>query len=328
MLDLTLVLPPGQVELDWTTVAFMSETSIAVGLCSDLKTGKRSLSLVRWEGGVLRPFAQTLGFDARARIHPASHGRILTICFYSCKPALYSADLSNSLRLPSQISTVSPSGNTVAFKARESWTVYRLSTGLELVRENDGNLRSVSDELVVFEDRGAMRIEKLDGTLLGKFSARRLCPDGAQILGRHRLYVDTCRRDPVITDFEGKELQKLRLPTRGCDHEPAAADDGRRLLFDCKSRKVSVLRSVGENALEIALVGNADLEFRNNRQQVLVVDTVTGATCFHWRRSFPMSDDLHLANVASISPSGEFVAIAVGKTLSIYHLPTVCETQP
>jgi hypothetical protein len=41
-----------------------------------------------------------------------------------------------------------------------------------------------------------------------------------------------------------------------------------------------------------------------------------------------MGAELHFANVASISPSGEFVAIAAEKTLSIYHLlPAVCETQ-
>ena len=65
----------------------------------------------------------------------------------------------------------------------------------------------------------------------------------------------------------------------------------------------------------------------DNRQEVQVVDTVTCGLCFDWRRSFAMGSELHFHNTASISPSGEFVAIAAEKTLSIYHLPAVCETR-
>jgi hypothetical protein len=327
-LDLTSLLPPGPAELDWTTLSFVSETSIAVGLCSKGKPDHCSLSLVRWEGGELRTSARTLAYDSRALIHPAGDGRVLTTCYYSCKTALYSADLSTSIHLPARISLVSPSGSMAASKARGSWTAYRLSDRLELVREGDRTLYSVSDELVVFDDLGTIRTETLDGTSLGAFRAAKLCPNGVQILDRHRLFVASCKREPPIVDFAGKELMKLHLPTRNCDNEPAPSAGGSRLLFDCKSRKVSTVRNVGEIALEIALVGNADLQPLNNRQQVVVVDTLTGATCFDWGRSFPMSDDLHFAKAASLSPSGEFVAIAAEKTLSIYHLPAVCGTQP
>ena len=58
-----------------------------------------------------------------------------------------------------------------------------------------------------------------------------------------------------------------------------------------------------------------------------MAETVTGASCFDWRRSFPMGEELHFFHVASISPSGEFVAIAAEKTLAIYRLPAVCEIQ-
>jgi len=112
-LDLSSLLPPGHAELSWTTIAFVSETSIAVGLCSEDKTIQCSLSLVRWEGGVLRPFAQTAMFSKGNSIHPASEGRVLTTS-YCCRPVLYSSDLSKSLRLPSSIFAVSPSGSTVA----------------------------------------------------------------------------------------------------------------------------------------------------------------------------------------------------------------------
>jgi hypothetical protein len=59
-----------------------------------------------------------------------------------------------------------------------------------------------------------------------------------------------------------------------------------------------------------------------NREDVQIFDTVTGKSCFNWHRSFPPTYDR--VRSAAISPSGEFVAIAVGNTLSIYRLPAEC----
>jgi len=314
-----------------------------VGLCSDIKADKCSLSLVRWQDGVLRPSAQMQEIDAESHIYPFSEGRVLTTCGFSCKPVLFSADLSTSLRLPLLINlpfsalVVSPSGSTVATKTRDSWTIYRLPSGLELaelelVRQGGGSLRAISDEVVVFEDGRRMRTETLEGKPLGSFAVKRedLCWNGVRILGHDRLYVDRCY--PVVADFEGRELLKLPRLKRFSGYQAIASADSRRLLFDQKSRKVSQLRIFGETAVEtafeIATLGNAGgLDQQDNRQEVRVADTVTGATCFDWRRSFPVGAGLHFADVASISPSGEFVAIAAGKTLSIYRLPAVCETQ-
>ncbi len=238
-LDLTSLLPHGPAELDWTTISFVSENSIAVGLCSKGKPDRCSLSLVGWEGGVLRSSAQTLAYEAHALIHPAKDGAILTTCYSSCKPALYSADLSKSIHLPSRISLVSPSGSKGASKARGSWTAYRLSDRLELLQEGDGILYSLSDDLAVFDVLGTIHTETLDGTSLGTFRGAKLCPNGVQILDRHRLFVASCLRYPPIVDFAGNQLLKLHLPTRNCDREPAPSADGSRLLFDCKSRKIS-----------------------------------------------------------------------------------------
>jgi hypothetical protein len=331
--ELESLLPPGHDELDWTTIAFVSENTIAVGLCSDMTADKCSLSLVRWQDGVLRRSAQTQEIDARSHIYPLSAGRVLTGCGFSCKPVLYSADLSTSLRLPLLINlpfsalVVSPSGNTIATKTRDSWTIYRLSTGLEVVRMGGGSLRAISDEVVVFQEGGKMRTETLEGKPLGSFKVKRedLCWNDVRILGPDRLYVDRCY--PVVTDFEGRELQKLPRLKRFAGYQAIASADSRRLLFDQKRREVSQLRIAGENALEIALLGNAGLDPQDNRQEVRVADTGTGATCFDWRRSFPKGAGLHFVDASSLSPSGEFVAIAAGKTLSIYHLPAVCETE-
>src|SRR5713101_849545 len=62
-LDLSTLLPSGQGKTTWTTIAFISESSIAVGLCHEVSAHKCSLSLVRRESGALRRFAQTTKLD-------------------------------------------------------------------------------------------------------------------------------------------------------------------------------------------------------------------------------------------------------------------------
>ena len=61
----------------------------------------------------------------------------------------------------------------------------------------------------------------------------------------------------------------------------------------------------------------------SNREVVRVSDAVTRKSCFDWLRSFPMT--LSRGRFATISPSGELVAITAENKLSIYRLPAVCE---
>jgi hypothetical protein len=324
-LDVFTLLPSSQGELAWTTIAFVSETSIAVGLCRQGDGNKCSLSLVRWQGGVLRPFAQTPKFSAGGSVHPASDGRILKTWIRSPQ-LLYSPDLSASLRLPPFIYLSSQSGRTVATITKGRWKIYHLSTTIEPIREGTGSLRSISDEVVVSQDGNIMRTETLEGKLLGSFSVKpeEKCYNNTQPLGDNKLYLSDCKSERIV-DFNGTEQLKLRPPKGCCDYDNSWSANGSRLLFDYTSRDVSVFRNVGEIALALGTLGAGVGEQWDNRQEVRVVDTVTGASCFDWRRSFPMEGELHFHNAASISPSGEFVAIAAGKTLSVYHLPAICE---
>jgi len=93
------------------------------------------------------------------------------------------------------------------------------------------------------------------------------------------------------------------------------------MLFDTPSYKASGLQNVLDNIRTITTLGMTGPEDAN-REEVRVVDTVTGKTCFDWHRSFPMTPNQ--VSSAAISPSGEFVAIATGNALSIYRLPAVC----
>ena len=85
--------------------------------------------------------------------------------------------------------------------------------------------------------------------------------------------------------------------------------DGKRLLFDHFDRKISVLRKTGEILVAVTTLGMGVGDEQDNREEVQVLDTVTGASCFDWKRRFPEGSEA-FPNDAAISPSGELVAIA------------------
>jgi hypothetical protein len=249
-LDLSSLLPRGQLNLEQTTIAFVSETSIAVRLCSKDKRTLRqaagaalprcSLSIINWENGVLRPTAHLPEFNSWAHVNPASDGRVLATCYaFGCSPVLYSADLSTSLRLTTPIFVVSPSGTTVAtitvggeeptakgFRPTHgAWKIYHLTSApgpispqavtLKPIRDGTGSLRSVSDDFVVIQDGTAMRTETLAGKVLGTFSVQPdyKCPNQVEPLSDNRLYLSDCKGERIV-DFQGNPQLTMHPPMR------------------------------------------------------------------------------------------------------------------
>jgi hypothetical protein len=264
--------------------------------------------------------ARTPWFDSGLSIHSASEGHILA--WNPWLPGvLYSADLSTAGDLP-RLRRVSWSGKTVAETARGSWKLYRLTDRLESLGGGTGDLRSISDEAVLIQDGKAMKTETLDGRRLGAFSVSdEVQGFHAALLGNNKLYLPDCRTTVRVVDFEGKTQLKIHQRGLCALGDVASSGDGRRLLFDVNDHKTSGLRHVLENIQAITsfgMVGPEDL----NREEVRVLDTVTGRTCFNWYRNFPMT--YSQVRSATISPSGELVAIVAEDKLSIYRLPAVC----
>lgn len=315
---------PTQGEFTWTTVAFVTETSVAVGRCrQDCSSKQSSLILVRSKEGDLRPSEQTQWFDSDLAIHPTSGGQILAGHDWLTTTVVYSADLSTVRDLSRHLSRFSASGRTVGEQARGSWKLYRLTDGLEPLREGAGDLRSVSDEVVVIQNGKAITAETIDGKRLGSFS---LSDDvsglHARLLGNSKLLLPDCRNTVAVVDFAGKRQLNIRQPGLCGLRDTTSSTDGRRILFDFVAHKTSGLRHMLENIQAIpsfGMVGPEDF----NREEVRVLDTVTGKSCFDWHRTFPMT--YSQIRSAAISPSGGFVAIAVGNTLSLYQLPLVCK---
>ena len=98
--------------------------------------------------------------------------------------------------------------------------------------------------------------------------------------------------------------------------------DGSRRLLDFSERKLPRFQQLLESLRTITTLGMSGPE-DSNREVVRVIDTVTRKSCFEWHRSFPMT--WNRGRFATISLSGEFVAITTENKLSIYRLPAVCE---
>jgi len=101
----------------------------------------------------------------------------------------------------------------------------------------------------------------------------------------------------------------------------SSSADGKRILLDFNDRAVSRPQHLFDDVQAFTTFGMIYPE-EVNREVVQVVDSATRKSCFDWHRIFPMTGSRRRS--AAISPSGEFVAIKVENTLSVYRLPSVC----
>jgi hypothetical protein len=103
--------------------------------------------------------------------------------------------------------------------------------------------------------------------------------------------------------------------------DSTSSADGRRTLLDFNDRDVSGSQHLLDSIRAVTTFGMIYPE-DVNREVVQVVDSATRKSCFEWRRTFPAT--LTRRRSAAISPSGEFVAIKVENTLSLYQVPSIC----
>jgi hypothetical protein len=212
----------------------------------------------------------------------------------------------------------------VAEQNSGNWTLYhfdpKADPKLVLIRQAARNLEATSDEVVVFHDEGVIRTETLQGKVLGTFEAKGYreleLGDGDKLL----LHDEKGFR---VVDFKGTEQLRLRVP-RGSGPYVffALSADGNKVLSDTFGR--SATAPVGwANIAAAAAIRALDVEWAPTHERVQVMDTVSGGSCFDLRRSFAEGSESGTHN-AALSPSGEFLAIAVEGVLSLYRLPAAC----
>lgn len=323
-IDLSQLLS-GVKEDNMASVAFVTDSSIAVGVCT-MYGLECQLSLLELKNEELRTVASTRDFRREVLNLHRAPGGILAVSMTG-SGYFYSADLS-SMHLVEHVRSISPSGQIVLQRTKDHWQLRRVDSFDKLIRGGQDELLAFSDQVVVLRPKNALQIETIDGKIIGRFRipGESKCPAHVHILGSDRLHVGDCKGFRIV-DFNGDTKLRLRgaggWPANPIGFEPASAD-GKRFLSVNFDRKVSFLRHAGEILIAITTLGMGVSDEVDNREQIRVVDTTDGSVCFDRLRSLPTAGTGAFENIAAISPSGELIAIVTDRYLSVYRLPATC----
>jgi hypothetical protein len=238
---------------------------------------------------------------------------------------LYSKDLTTSERITaSALQDPSRGSDTIVAYNLNYWRVYGLTPHINLVREGDGEIQSVLDDIVVFRTDDLINIEKLAGGRVGSVPVSRKSKHSrvGELAGKNRLYVDIFGEERII-NLNGTQSQRIHPPQGWGLRSHSWSSDGGRMLFDNYTRTVSVLQKATETFVAWATLGLGAPPEESNGEIIRVVDTTTGNTCFSWDSpgKFIGREGQHNAD---ISPNGREVAVMTSDSLTIYAVPTWC----
>ncbi len=304
-IDLSLLEPQETTTSTQGTVAFLANQTLAVSVCSSVGCNLATFDLT---DGTPRQIAQMNKVESYRAIHRASDGGVLLTSVRRGKEngAVHlSRDLTNSQWSP---------------------TATGISATGEKIPQGSGRLLAHSANAAAYLDQGTVRIQGIDGKLLGSFVAGRpkdkFIPI-ALFLGTDRLWFQK-DGSPKILDFNGKVILKLDRPD-GWGNRIGKSDDGTRLMYDRFTRHVGLAQTIMEGALVLPTMGMSTDGDVPNGEMVSVIDTVSGKTCFEWNGKDKL---LSIGGYhADINPSGRLVAIMTQGTLAIYRLPDSCTSK-
>jgi hypothetical protein len=327
-LDIQQLLAPGEKNVTGSTLSFLSDKTLAIGGCGQERKHCKLLILALNDRG-FHPIAETDNYLYGGSLFRSPDGGVISDrnagAFRTA--SLYSPDLhqvhplSNTTLSPHLISQ---SGKTFGQQfGRNRWEIYRTSASPERIRAGAGELLSVSDEAVVYQEQSAIRIDETNGTHLGSFLAKPAskCVTSAQIIGDTRVWVNSCGEE-AICDFNGKIAARIRKPD-GWGIRLGQSSEGSRVLYDRYTRKVSLTRRISEDAVAVGTLGLGVANEESNGELVRVIDMNSGNICFEWHQSNGTAEEGFYH--ADISPSGRSVAIITRTSLAIYELPLKCK---
>ena len=308
------------------TVAFVSEDLIVVGRHPG-ETGNFSgtLTAVQWRDGKLG-FLKTRSISKYrsfvSGLFPVGSGRFISSL--EQPPELLSADLSTITEIQTKFVIPPVGGGNVAGDSHgfEHWNIYRIAPTRDLLRQGTGELLSLSKDLLVVRVNNEIQIERMTGQPLGSFAVppRSTCYAKALLLGPNRLYLNGCGSGRVV-DFSGKTTVEIPEPD-GWGFRYGLTEDGRRILFDKYTRRISVLQRMAESVESLITFGMGPI-VTSKGEIIRVVDTDVGKICFDLdspSRKLGRDGEYH----ADISPSGHLIAVASADKLSFYGLPEGC----
>lgn len=292
------------------TLAFLTDTTLAVQVCQLSGTGYCELQVFTLTDGQLHPMARAAGI-AGGELHRAHDGFLLV--HGDGQGSLFSQDLTKQEVFGANL--VSNSGNTFATTGsvgrppglRATWTAYRTYPSVEIIKEGTGQLLSISDEGLLAEEKGRLYFERFDGTQRGEINGER-----GELVEGGRVFQDSGYLSTQVSDVNGRFIGRLQRP-KG-EAEMYWNSNADRVLFDCFDEHKSFARKVGD-----VLVPFGQTCCPNNEERIRVVEVNTGKICFNYYQRISFQD-----RHADISPSGELVAVLTRSSIEIYRLPAHC----
>jgi hypothetical protein len=299
VIDLSPFVPQGATPEVNGTVAFLTDRVLAVGMCFRAVCSLETFTLENGKALQLGQMNRTVHYHAILR---SRDGGVLLggVRIGKKKGAvLFDRNLDTSRWIPA---------------------VARVSVLGERIPEGPGRLLAHTANLAAYLDQETVRIQNIDGELLGSFEVGKSSPT-ISFLGKDRILFEGSGR-PEIREFNGTVLRTLKRPDRALGERIRQSEDGSRLLYDSFTRHVGPTRAIMEDAVVIPSAGMSTDGFVPNGEMVRVIDTRSGTRCFEWYGKEKLLPPF-VAH-ADIDPCGRLVAILEQGTLTIFGLPDTC----
>jgi hypothetical protein len=305
-IDLSSLVPQGTLASVSGTIAFLTDRTVAVGMCSKAMCNLATFDLANGKPHQIGQMNGTARFRAIVR---TNDGGVLLAGVREGREkgtVHLDQDLHESEWIP-KVPGVSVSG--------------------EKIPEGRGRLLAHATNMAAYLDEETVQIQGSDGKLLGSFKVRLSRGKSAptmSFLGNDRILLNE-GGTPVIRDFNGMALRTLKKPGRALGEKTKQSADGSRLLFDSFTRRVGPVQTITDDAIVLPTMGMSSDGDTPNGEMVRVIDTTSGKRCFQWygvdRLLPPFADH------ADVNPSGRLVAIMTQGTLAVFELPDICATR-
>jgi hypothetical protein len=304
VIDLSSLVPEEATSHANGTVAFLTDHTLVVGMCFRAICNLQTFDV---SGGSPRQIGQMNDVDRYHAILRSGDGRVLlggVVRRRERGAVLLDQGLQTSRWIP-KVSGYSALGEKIA--------------------EGQGRLLAHTSNVAAYWDHGTVRIQSIDGKLLGSFEVGGRSSPAIGFLGQSRVLFEDGDGGQQIRDFNGKVLRKLKKPDRALGEKTKQSEDGSRLLYDSFTRRVGTAQTIREDALAAATLGLSTDGDVPNGEVVRVIDTGNGKPCFEWygqEKLLPPFGD-H----ADVDPSGRLIAIMTQRTIAIFRLPETCATE-
>ena len=310
--------------VDSVSAVFVSDNIVATLLPSRGSAPPlQKVVIMRWSDRALEQTA-SMTVSNGGQIFAASGNRLIVST--SRDKAVYSADLTQRREIPIKVLCCDsfPRVGVIGEWGENKWTVFRLDSPSQAIREGSGELISVSDGVIVYRLNNQIRTETLDGHPLGSIavSAGSRYSHVAELAGGDRLYLTTSEGRRLV-DFNGNEMLRVDAPT-GWGFRHGWSAEGNRMLFDHFTVTMPLAERAIDKVFNSIFGGLGVMSEQPNGEIVRVIDTRTGGICLNLEspgKLFGPAGDYH----ADLSPNGRWMVLITLQELSIYQLPESCK---